>query len=281
MMEFFRTVGKSIYNPRFYAGIPARTLGSAFGYFFTLMLWVALVVTIFTSISVIPKVTGMLNSFGSAAMNYYPDGLEITAKSGKISTNVPEPYFFKMPEAFRSGFDQNASSGTFENLLVIDTKDPFSIDLFKQYNTVALLTQDTLVTYDKNNSIKIQSLDSVPDGTLTKAKVISILNVVNKVFKFIPAIVVIGIFVGVFIWHAFELLYLVFGALLIWLILKIKGAAGDYGTSYKIGLYAVTPALFLMVLMNLLGVSVPFLFTIVFIVAATFNLQKPKVGEAA
>lgn len=166
---------------------------------------------------------------------------------------------------------------------MIDTTSTFSLDLFKQYNTVALLTNTDLV-YENKGILNIESLDQVPDGVLTKTKLATVMAKVDSYLRIIPAIVVIFIFIGLVLFGAFELLYLVFAALVIWLILKILKLKGGYRFSYHIGLHAITLGLLVSTVYAFFSLpSVPFLFSLILILVVLTNLrgmQKPEVSAS-
>jgi hypothetical protein len=72
------------------------------------------------------------------------------------------------------------------------------------------------------------------------------------------------------------LVYLLFGALLVWLTAKIKGVKISYGKSYQIGMHLMTSVIIITNIFNIIPTRfiIPFLFTILLILSAVLNLRK-------
>lgn len=281
-MKLFENIKSSIYNPAYYSELLAKPFSYSFKYFLSLTALLALVGTIFISFSVLPEMNAFINNANSKVLQYYPDNLEITAKGGKISTNVPEPYFIKMPAEFKSGqktepeFRKSVPIEEMDNLLVIDTKSPLTIELFKDYKTAALLGRDSLVFYKENGAVNIQPLDEMPDGVMTKAKFSSLLSGLMPYLKVLPYVLVPIVFIALFIGlNIGYLIYLIFGAFVIWIASKIKKADISYGKSYQLGIHAITLGLILesTVFWFYPNLDFSFLFTILMLVIFWINFK--------
>lgn len=278
-MEFFNNVKKSIYSPDYYQEVLARPFSYSLRYFFLLVTVVALLATIVISFSVLPKITSFLNMVDEKVLQYYPDELEIVIEKGKASTNVQEPYFIKVPADWEQ--DDKVKPAGMENILVIDTKAPFSLENFKNYKTACLLTEDSLACYDDNQAVKITPLTQMPNFKINEAVVSSFLNKVQPFLKLAYPIFILVFFLVFFVSSAARLIYLLIGALLIWLVAKIKKVGIGYKKSYQIGLHLMTLPLIAGFLINhlltLFGIRIdpPYLFTIILVLAAFVNL-KPK-----
>jgi hypothetical protein len=276
MKTFWNLLKSSIYNPDFYRGMKERYFGTSLGYFFTLILFLSIIVTIALSVQFIPPTMSFLNNLGTRVLNYYPNDLVITAKDGQISTNAQEPYALPLPDELKN----SNMPGNPENLLVIDTKNSASIDLFKQYKTAVWLTKTDVVYYDKD-AVRIQPLDKLPNGQLEKSTVVKGVDIANRIFKFVPTVMVIAMFVGAFVIRSFELIYLLFAALIVWLIFMMRKTGGDYKTAYQVSLHAVTLSMIVSTLFILFGLPlVPFMSTILLTIIAVINIKGPA-GESA
>ncbi|MFH1769673.1 MAG: DUF1189 family protein [Parcubacteria group bacterium] len=241
-MNIFGKIKNSIYGPQFYKDLQNKSLGFSIGYLFKLALLIALVATIIYSIVLVPKVSDFLDNIGADIIDYYPDELVMDIKDGKVSVNVPEPYFLALPGELRGELDDTNVDPSVENLLVINTKQEFSIDLFESYNTVALLGEDYIAHYDDNSQIAIISLSDVPDFTLDADKVSTWAGKIESIVKIVPMVILpIGVFlVSFFVTFIWNLIYMFFGAIVILILLKIMGKQTGYGHSYRIGLHALT-----------------------------------------
>src|SRR4030042_4087478 len=163
-MEFFKNIKASIYNPDYYRSVINKPFSYSLKYFFLFVLIVALVSMLLLSFTVVPKIKFLVNLFSEKILQYYPDELEITIKGGKASTNVKEPYFIKAPaewSAVSGKKDPNV-----ENILAIDTKNPFSVERFEDYKAYCYLAKESLACYDEHKQIKITLLSDFPEGTI-------------------------------------------------------------------------------------------------------------------
>ena len=96
-MEFFKNIKNSIYNPEYYSNLLNKPFSYSLKYFLLFSFIIALLLTVDSSFSALPKIKSFLDVAGKKTIQYYPDELQITIKNGKTSTNVNEPYFIKTP----------------------------------------------------------------------------------------------------------------------------------------------------------------------------------------
>ena len=275
-MGLIRLVQESIYSPIFYNGLLVKPLSFSFKYFYSFALVLSIVLAAVISYALIPPASSFFQTVGPKILAYYPDELVITVSGGKASTNVEEPHFFPWPSELREA----DGTAPFENLLVINTIVPFSLEQFRSYRTAALLTQDSFIYAGDKGEIRIQPLAGVPDGKLDKRFVATVTERIAPFSKFVAPIIVIGAFLAGLALFSFELAYLLFGALLIWLLLRVKKVRVQYWKAYQIGMHAVTLGLLFQALMFAFGLNVrlPFLFTALMLVVAFVNVRPVPVG---
>lgn len=282
-MQFLNNVKSSIYNPAYYAEILNKPFSYSLRYFLSLAALLSLIATIVFSFNNLPEMNKVISGIDANVLKYYPDNLEVTVKNGIVSTNVPEPYFIKTPAEFGSEFkgSNNQSTRTspdlskIENLVVIDTVSPLTIDLFKSYKTFALISRDSVAYYD-NNAVKIQSLDQEVNGVVTKAKVSEVLAMVMPFIKILPLALVPVVLIFSFIGFIFgNMIYLIFGAFVIWVFAQITKKSWSYGKSYQIGLHAITLGVILEATVFYFYPSweFPLLFTILALAIVWINLK--------
>jgi len=266
-MKFFKNIKNSIYSPSYYNSVITKSFSSSLKYFLLFILFLSLLTTIILSFTTIPKIKSSIDTMGKEILRYYPDELEIVIKKGKVSTNVQEPYFIKAP-----------ISGL-ENILVINTMVSFSLENFKDYKTACLLTKENLVCYDENQTIKIIPLTNVSDLKLNKSIVSSFLIKIQPFFRLFYPLLILVFFMVIFIISLWRMIYLFFGALLIWLVAKVRKVDIGYKKSYQIGLYLMTAPFLIDFLIKYvlepLGVplNIPYLFTIALVVMTVLNLK--------
>lgn len=282
-MEFLNNIKSSIYNPDYYKEILNKPFSYSLRYFLSLVAIIALISTITFSFLTLPMINKFINETAPKALNYYPDNLEITVKSGKVSSNVVEPYFIKLPSEIKSEVQGSKDYSTktspdltkIDNLLVIDTASPLTVNLFQNYKTLVLLSGDSVAYYD-NNAIKIQSLDQSINGVVNKAKFSEVLDKIMPYLKVSPFLLLPIVFIFSFIGFIIgNLIYLIFGAFVIWLMFKIIKKNLEYGKAYQIGLHAITLGVILefSVFWFFPQLEFPFLFTFFMLVVVWMNFK--------
>ena len=257
-------------------------------YFFKFILLLSLLVAIVTGITIGPKINDFIQRFGTRMVEYYPDELEITIKDGKTSTNVNEPYYLPIPDEFIGALESEAvvygiNQTEIENLLVIDTKQTFSVESFEQYKTLALLTEDSVVYFSDRGKLEVMPLAPTLNLTIN-ANLID--NWAGKLVSFgnsIPWIILpIVVFLLAFFSCVFKLIYLLFGALLIWPLARAVGRKINYAEAYRVGIHAMTlPIIVIPILTWIFGIAFPFDFTILMLVILIINWVKSKNQEVA
>jgi hypothetical protein len=278
-MEFFKNIGNSIYGKKYYSDLISKPFSYSLKYYLLFALLVALIGTIVFSFTGTAKIKSFLDLATEKALQGYPEGLVITIKDGKASTNTQEPYFIKIPDNWKN-LPQNQADldQTPENALVIDTKSSFSVEAFNSYKTLCLLSEKSLACLDNNQSVKINSLSNVPDMAINKNLISSAVNKIAPFFKLIYPIVGIFAALGIFLGLLINLIYLLVAALLIWIIAKIKKVQIGYGKSYQMGLHLMTAPIIIAYLVKYassvgLNLDIPYLFSIILVIVALINLR--------
>lgn len=284
-MKFWRIFESSIYGPSFYRAIVERRAAGAFGYFALLVLIASLMVSANPIADVAEFVFQSSDEKGTLreeVLSIYPDELEITFRNGEISTNVSEPYFIPFPETFKDKGGEDA--GYPENLLVIDTGKPISADDFDALDTFVILGRDSVGVYQPGRKkVQIQNMEnaSAEYFVLDKDRFASFVGTAEGFARWFGFALLFLIPLLIFsLWLSGYLLYLLFGALVIWIVAKIRGAPWGYGTSYKAGLHLLTlPILYGIVSSPpfIPQLYVPFLSTALLALAAAINLAPAPV----
>jgi len=129
---------------------------------------------------------------------------------------------------------------------------------------------------NKNNQISINSLSGIKDFSLDKGKVSGFIDTVKPFLAIIyPAVFIGAYFVGFMIIIS-KMIYLLFGAFLIWVVVKIKGLDIGYKKSYIVGMPLMTAAIIITSLLWLApsNYSFTFLFSILLIISAAIKFEK-------
>src|SRR3989344_2911929 len=170
-MSFLRTsvstIGNSVYGPRFYHELASRSFSYSIKYITLLSLAFAIIYTLWFGITIGPSILTFFTNVRLTITETIPNDLVVTIKAGNASINRPEPYTIATPQSWKS--EMHTTSFRFhKNLLVIDTKTPFSVDAFRTYDTFVLLGKQDIVYENNTNRIEIVSLVNTPQTTIDK-----------------------------------------------------------------------------------------------------------------
>ena len=289
-MNIFVKIKNSIYNPEYYSEVAKKPFSYSFKYLLIFALLFAMVFAIVVIIRFIP-IVNLLSQKAPELANYFPQELTITIKDGKVSTNVQEPYFIKVPAEMKGNTSLKSANITInggaiqtdttklDNLVVIDTKDKFDLDTFNSYKTFMLITADSVVYMNKNNQISISSLSGIKDFTLNRGKITGFVGMAKPFLVILYPIVFVGAYIAGYMIVVVKMAYLLFGALLIWAVAKIKGIELGYKKSYIVGMQLVTGAIIITSILSAISpkLTFPYFFSVLLIALAFANLKKPAV----
>lgn len=266
-MNFISDFKNSFYNPQFYASLRARKFSSSFKYFFALIG----ALTFIQAFVIGSEASAFFSSSNLyRVVGFYPKELVLTLQGGAVSTNVTEPYLIKNSESKR-----NEPA----NLVVIDTKNDFSLDLYKQYNARIFLGKNFLAIEKGPGRFDLSDLSHVPDFTLGQGRLFHYADVVVKHHLLISFAIFASMFVFIFAGMSVGFLaVLLLFAPLIMFFAKRKKISLSYCQSYQFGLHALTLPLILQTVFMLGGFQspMPFFSVIVFLVVVLCNLRKSE-----
>lgn len=261
MKSFFRAVQDSVYSPSFYQELPNKKTSYSVGYFAKL----ALIVGVLTAAPMLPGVFSYISGPTlDSLVASYPADLEVDIVDGHVSTNQPEPYVIKDTEA-------NSEK---ENLLVIDTKSPFSAEQFEQYSTFILVKKDFVVGQG-TRKYSIIPFKDLGDWHINKGQVSEWAN--NMRPFVIPAAVLVSLLIMavVFFFLFANLIYFFLAALLVWVVGRLFSHKLSYMQSYVLAIHASTLAVIVGLVFGWFHIHMfSFSFTVLLLLVLFLNLKK-------
>lgn len=227
-MSFIQKIKLAIYSPLFYSEITRKSWKNAFGYFFLLILLLSAFQSLFLLKPIFIDLPNQISGLVKSTVSNYPSELEVKIENGKVSSNVKEPFFILIPDSK-------------DNLVVIDTKTPYSAQKFNEYNTITWVGRDTLF-YQGNTEDEIRTMEMSKVGNLTinRSFVSDMADKITPWIKWIGPIIFIFALLGLYLSFTFRLIYLLFLALLIMFVARLSTKKLTYLESYKTGIYAIT-----------------------------------------
>lgn len=214
----------------------------------------------------------------------YPEELQITFKDGIISTNVSEPYAIAFPEEWRQE-DESLP----KNLIVIDTTKSIETSSFQEKNTLFILGKND---FGYNNASKgefrMYNFDKQKwkeDARLNKKDYDTFITKGSALFRFVllSMVLILPIFLYVILWIGYAL-YLLFGAIVVSIVAKIRGHQWSYEEAYMASIYLLPVPFFYDFLSSLSHGSsstIPFVFTFILFFMALINLPKITPKESS
>ncbi|NTW75875.1 MAG: DUF1189 family protein [Candidatus Moranbacteria bacterium] len=280
-MKFLQTVRDSVYNPAFYRLVLSGAGPSAMRYFSSVVAIVAIVVTIMSAVSFFPWLssTGGIEKLRTTMLSAYPDELALQYRDGHVTSNVEEPYVISMPAESGAREGSTSTDQAPQNLLVIDTTHAVVPQDLDRYRTAAILAGDAIWTKD-SKGIQVHTFEDWKRDPFTLDKTV-VTGFVDKIAEVMMPMIIIGFaLLPLVLFVAFSigyLAYLLFGALIIMIVGKVRKIDISYSVSYRLGLFLITlPVAYGLLRSAFPILNVPFLFTIILAIAAYVNLEPAK-----
>lgn len=271
MKSFIEHIQKSIYGPEYYQELLTRPASFSWKYYASFAMLLSLFLTIVSSIALVPLINQTLHNFPKNFLAYYPDELEVRIVNGHASSTVAEPYFLPIPKALEEGI------GTSTRYLgVIDTQTPVSLERFSSFNALFSVSENAFIVRDERGSIRVSPFASNFNYTVNESLLRGLIVGAEPYFKFVAPLVILIVFIAMLFMFTLELFYLIFAALLIFIMGRLMKHKWTYGTAFRISLHAVTLPLLLSTAFTLVNLNIgtlPFFSTILLLVIVFVNTK--------
>jgi hypothetical protein len=276
MNRFFSVFKKSLTSPAYYVDILKAPFSFSLKYLLVYFFFYAVIGTTFLGITTVPSLSQFLTALPKRIEAIYPPELEIVVKNGIVSTNVNEPYALPLQTVEKAFTDKVLGLSTVApvvNLLVIDTKG--SVENFSNYQTMILLTQKNIAVVDKDNVLKMYSIDPTLTTTINRALVSTWVQAITPYLHYFTPLAIAAIFLSLLLFvPGFYQLYLLFFAFLLWLFSKAMKSSLSYSKSFQLSMHLVTITATLFGILKMVGISanIPLLQTFILLVFSYFVL---------
>ncbi|MEA3249131.1 MAG: DUF1189 family protein [Patescibacteria group bacterium] len=241
---FFITLGQSCYNMELYRRVRTGPWTRAFIYaiaFFALL-------SVMLTISAAPGSYKLLGDLESGINESVPDGAEFEIKDGKFSSTLTPGTEFGSEEEFVLVVDDGVYGKEFPKAF----EDRIGI----------FIGRDAIFAQEDDGSREIMPLEGGPDVKVTKE------NALGWITKFGAVIVTVLLILFLSLHFSLSLLgavvYVAVTALLTMILGKLWKVRLPYKKWFAIGLHAITLPTLIDYLFSIIGLDVPFAFTVVF-----------------
>ena len=205
------------------------------------------------AVGVLPNITKktepVKNEILNLSNNFFPRELVISINKGQLLTNVKEPYFINPPSINKWLQKSEIGQGNLVNLITIDTKA--NIEKYEKYQTVILLTKNSVIYPDRQSALKTYRVTQYPnnmnvyiDYARYKNFYIKTLPIINSLprivfFAAIAFIILIPWISTVFL-TINNLFYLLWTTCLFWVVFKLKKKTVTYYQLFRLGMHGIT-----------------------------------------
>lgn len=279
---FYYVWKNSFSSAKYYKDIIKAPFSFSLKYFLFFCFLLSVITTVYLGVKIFNPLNNFLKRFPQVLIKVYPAELEVKIRRGVVSTNVQEPYFLPVDRLEKTFEDFNndvkgLNSDKIENILVIDTRA--KVEDMARFQTYALLTKNYLSFYNEDGRIEIIPLDEIKDFTVNQSVVRGLINRLLPLLGYISILLIPFIFTGSFLFFSiFQLIYLLFVAIFLFVAAKIISFPLSYLKSYQIDLHLstiITPFFLLMSAVKI-DVQFPFLKVIVFTLIGIYILNSLK-----
>ena len=270
-----QTFQDSIYSKEFYRGLPSRAMSESVYYYLLLVLLAAIIFAVAIGLRFMPAVNIFARTAGPAIIQAFPQDLVIEIKNGQATHNSEDPVM--IPNPFSADMP-------FRYLLVVDTKNQLPVQDFDKYDTILLLTNNSIISQENKGQAKISSLKDSPNVKIDRQQLTYWQNSIQPFLEWLIPIMFIGLFIAGFFVYASFFLRIILAALVIWAFYGMKKINLPFKRAYQVAIHASTLSFVLIGVVSMLFMPFPiwpFLFTVITVVVAIVNFSPPQSPDPA
>jgi len=277
LKTFFHILKNTFTSPKYYRDVLLAPFSFSLKFFVLFFFFYSLIYTAVIYSGMNSGLTFAQKELPDKILKLYPDELEVKVDKGKLTANVPQPYYFSMSRVstvFPEVSDQNSK---LRNLFVIDTQA--GLDDFGKFSTFALFNSDRAMFVNRENKYTVYTLEGIDNTVINKDKVFKFKEGITPYIGYLKPLVFSSLFTFFYLFGLFSLLvYLLFFSLIVFLLSKIMTLHISYAKSYQVALHlgVISTVIFGIVSLLKFPVSFPFLRTIILSLLAYVILHTLK-----
>jgi hypothetical protein len=208
----------------------------------------------------------------SEVKSFYPDELVITVEKGVVSINQEQPYAVPLVGL------EDRSGEDLDYAVIIDTQYSITLEALQGYKTLVLVGERSVGFRNDNGGLEIYEIPKEMSVVISRSWVEEKVDLLVELFKkygFVLALILLPI--GVFSGLLFGVMvYLLFAAIIVWFVARIKGMPYSYSQSYVASMHLVMLPQALSTLLFWVVSGIPFFRTILLVILAIINLKNPQ-----
>jgi len=291
MNYYYQKVRDNIFNPAYYREVFEAPLSAGFFYYLKMCLWLTLIYTALISTVFLPDLINIARRAVTDMSGAYPADLAIHLKKGTASVNLPEPVVIPMPSAESKLFNFNSqkTGKVISNLLVIDTRENFSLKDFDNYHSLFLLRKDA-VAGDTGGEVRVTKIPADGNVIIDKSIISKVADNLQFAIYFLAPLSVLAIYLLGLVFFTATLIPILAISFTAWLLilLAMRGSSSSrpgFKQSLGVTLHAVTLSLvvnfFTFILYPSISINFPFMVTFTLLVIYLNLIRPPKTASVA
>lgn len=272
MKQFFRTIKQTFTSKELYLNTAHQSGWKGIRFLLKLALFLGLVFGVIALIVLLAVAPFLKSKVSGIASTTYPDGLVVTIANGTLTTNTLEPVVVPLSASWKDKNDP-------KNIFVIAPGETADASVLARYDAVAVATSRAIIA-GTDHQIRVYPYG---DSTQTITKESFTQNVTDMLaigatvlaVSAIPLIIVMTM-----IQVVSKLVLLVLITCILWIIFKIRKEPRTFRSLYRMGIYALVPAVLIDIIAIPLGLSGAALTTaivLVIILSVTRDIAAPSV----
>lgn len=275
-MKFINTI-KSLTSKHFYDFVSKESSKNAWKFFIKSVFLVGAIILVVGAIEIVPLFR-VINDpqLSTKISSVYPKDLVLKINSGKLSTNVQEPYSIPITNLSSVFPDISEISPLYNNIITINTNSDFSMEEYIKSKSVIYLTKDYFV-FNDNNSVKFESYRGFKDGELNYQSFYELADIFSKVVRKLVFFATVPLAIAfILLYTISNIIFLSFATLIIWLIHKFSKNEIMYSKLFKQGLYLMFLVIVLDLLLSVINLHSITISFVIYLLAYYYIIGKNK-----
>ncbi len=246
--SFFHSLKGTFTSPRYYDDILKAKFGFSLKYFFLFFFFYSLIGATYVYFFHLAPYQEGISKIPDQVSQIYPEGLVVSIKEGKLSTNSPQPVIIPfslvgdlVTEITGEVLPETEAYQSLSNLLVIDPQA--TIDKFGDYKTIILATENSISYLNDQGNMETVSLKDVDAMEINQEVFDKFIGSTRPLFEN-AVLILTGLIFLVFLLFApgGVLISLLFFSVLLVILSKVLNRPLSYKKSYQMGLHLATIA---------------------------------------
>lgn len=256
-----------------YQTVNTQRLGRVIGFYVLTAVYASLIIALGFLAFGTKTIDKKVNQFRDYAIKTYPDDLVLDFNKDGLSVNKTEPFSIPIGETFNENQIKNLV--TFRTTLETSTKDLEKADSFivaTKNKAYLIKSAEKGMQYSGYNIFSYDDVGIISvDKTFYTQKVEKLTKLLIHIM---PLVIFLAVFFALMIFFVLNMFACLLFAFVVILISILKGWQFNYEEGYKLALIGTVPALFLGLILSILGLNFPMKNLVILIIFIVIIIPK-------